>query len=141
MSGAVLALVVLGGAVGAPCRSWLDGVVAAGAARRRSRTRGPAAQPALPPGTLVVNLLGALVLGVLVGLAPDHSSTSRGALWLVAGATGFCGSFTTFSSAVVEAVRLAQVRRWGAAAATAAVHLAGSLAALAAGLAVGLALR
>ncbi|WP_255471908.1 CrcB family protein [Quadrisphaera setariae] len=144
VGGADLLLVVLGGVVGAPARFALDQAVAARWARRRAgrivRSAG-AAPPAVPPGTLAVNLLGALVLGVLVGLAPDGASTSRGPLWLVAGATGFCGSFTTFSSAVVEVVRLLQARRWVAAATTAAVHLLGSLAALGAGLAAGLALR
>lgn len=147
MSGEALVLVVLGGVLGAPARFALDSAVLA-RWRRRQRAAGGAAgpgdrtaAPAVPPGTLVVNLLGALVLGLLVGLAPDGASTSRGPLWLVAAATGFCGSFTTFSSAVVEVVRLAQARRWGAAATTAGAHLLGSLGALAVGLAAGLALR
>lgn len=54
-----------------------------------------------PLGTLVVNLTGSLVLGVLVGasLASD--------LLLVAG-TGFLGGYTTFSTWMVESERLAE---------------------------------
>lgn len=142
MSGVALLLVVLGGVVGAPARFALDtAVVARWGRRRRAGTSAAEPGPAVPPGTLVVNLLGALALGVLVGLAPVGTSTSRGPLWLVAGATGFCGSFTTFSSAVVEVVRLAQARRWAAASAAASAHLLGSLVALAAGLGAGSALR
>jgi fluoride exporter len=142
VSGEALLLVVLGGVVGAPARFALDSAVVGRWQRRRSAGGGAAPPvPAVPPGTLVVNLLGALVLGVLVGLAPAGASTSHGPLWLVAGATGFCGSFTTFSSAVVEVVRLAQARRWAAASAAASAHLLGSLVALAAGLAAGSALR
>lgn len=141
MSAVALALVVLGGIVGAPARFALDGVVTARWRQRQRRRGGDGTGPALPPGTLVVNVLGALVLGLLVGLAPDGASTARGPLWLVAGASGFCGSFTTFSTAVVEVVRLAQAGRWPAAATTAAAHLAASLAAMAVGLAVGTALR
>ncbi|PWJ55440.1 camphor resistance protein CrcB [Quadrisphaera granulorum] len=139
MNGTALLLVVLGGIVGAPARFLVDGAITSRLRRRASpAAQGPSA--VVPPGTLVVNLLGAFVLGVLAGLAPPGASTSQGPLWLVAGATGFCGSFTTFSSAVLEAVRLAQAGRWGAAATTTAAHLIGSLAALAAGLTAGLAL-
>ncbi|TNM70018.1 fluoride efflux transporter CrcB [Streptomyces sp. NP160] len=132
-------LVVLGGVAGAPARYALDCAVLA-RWQRRHRSATPSRPPAVPPGTLVVNLLGALLLGVLVGLAPPGTSTSRGPLWLVAAATGFCGSFTTFSSAALEVVRLAQARRWAAAGATASVHLLGSLGALGVGLATGTAL-
>ncbi|MBC3760291.1 fluoride efflux transporter FluC [Quadrisphaera oryzae] len=144
MSAAALLLVVLGGVVGAPARYAVDTAVTAGRQRRlEGRGEQAVAQrpAAVAPGTLAVNLVGAFVLGVLVGLAPPGASTSRGPLWLVAGATGFCGAFTTFSSAVVEVVRLAQTGRWGAAALSTAVHLLGSLLALAVGLAVGLAGR
>lgn len=117
-------LVAVGGALGAPARFVLDSAVTA-----RSR---PVA-PAVPPGTLVVNTLGALLLGVLAGLAPTGTAPA----WLLLGGTGFCGAFTTFSAASLEAVRLAGRGRWGAAAATATAHLALSLAAAALGLAAG----
>lgn len=133
MSAAALALVALGGLLGAPARFALDGAVTSWRARR---ARGAPPAPAVPPGTLMANLLGALLLGVLAGAAPPGPAP----LWLAAAGTGFCGAFTTFSTATLEAVRLAQAARWGAAALTAAVHLIGSLAALGLGLAVGAAL-
>jgi CrcB protein len=67
--------------------------------------------------TLVVNVLGSLLLGVVLG-AP-----LGGTVRLAAGA-GFCGAFTTFSSFAVETVRLAEEGRGRAAAANAAVTLA-----------------
>ncbi len=63
---------------------------------------------ALPVGTLLSNLLGSFILGGLTagvvrgGLDPD--------VRLVLG-TGFCGGFTTFSTASVEVVRLVQSGR------------------------------
>jgi len=61
-------------------------------------------QPAygFPWSTLLVNTVGALVLGVVVVLA------ARGPRWVrpLAG-TGFCGGLTTFSALVVAADRLA----------------------------------
>jgi CrcB protein len=52
-------------------------------------------------GTLVVNVLGSFAIGVL--LAAGLSETA-----LLAGAVGFCGAFTTFSSFAVETVRMAE---------------------------------
>jgi CrcB protein len=55
-----------------------------------------------PVGTLVVNLTGAFALGVLVGAtAPDR-------VVLVLGG-GFMGGYTTFSTWMVESVRLGEV--------------------------------
>lgn len=51
--------------------------------------------------TLVVNVLGSLLLGVLVG-APIDDFT------LLAIGIGFCGAFTTFSSFAVSTVRFAE---------------------------------
>jgi fluoride exporter len=51
---------------------------------------------AVPTGTVAVNLLGSLLLGVLTGAAVG------GAAAAVAG-LGFCGALTTYSSFVVQA--------------------------------------
>jgi CrcB protein len=93
MSVAAWVGLVAGGAVGAPARYLLDGYV-------QARTRG-----AYPWGTLVVNAIGCLALGVLTGLALDHglSPTVKRAL-----GSGFCGAFTTFSTFTYETVRLAE---------------------------------
>ena len=83
--------VALGAAFGAPARYLTD----------RAVQRWHASP--FPFGTLTVNLVGSLVLGVLVGSA-DHGGASSDLL-LLAG-TGFCGAFTTFSTFGFETVRL-----------------------------------
>lgn len=53
-----------------------------------------------PYGTLVVNLLGCFVIGIVVGLADKGNlmSPQTRIFW----ATGICGGFTTFSSFINE---------------------------------------
>lgn len=88
----VLAVVVASG-LGALARYGLTGLV-------QRRTGGTA-----PWGTAVVNVLGAIGLGLLTGL---HASGRLGAdLAMVAGA-GFLGAFTTFSTWMVESVWLGE---------------------------------
>jgi fluoride exporter len=88
--------VALGAVVGAPARYLLDLTVT-----RRTARRGPW-------GTLTVNVLGSAVLGIAAGLvARGHLSTLGYALV----GTGFCGSFTTFSSFVWETFALVEDRR------------------------------
>jgi CrcB protein len=65
--------------------------------RRRTRT-------VLPLGTLIVNVSGSFVLGLLAGLALSHAGTTTAKT--VVG-TGFCGGLTTWSTAAWETVRLA----------------------------------
>jgi CrcB protein len=55
-----------------------------------------------PLGTLMVNLTGAFALGVLIGLA----ASDRVAFLL---GTGFAGGYTTFSTWMVESVRLGEL--------------------------------
>jgi CrcB protein len=120
MSGAAVALAVgLAGALGAVSRYLLDGVV-------QDRTTG-----IFPFGTLTVNVLGSLVLGVVAGLVLRHGAP--GTLQSVLGA-GFCGGLTTWSTASWEAVRLAEEASVGAALRYTLVNLTASLAAAACGL-------
>lgn len=93
-----LLLMAVAGGLGAVARFVIDSAV-------RSRVR-----TALPVGTLLVNLLGSLVLGMLSGAVLRHGADPD--LRLVLG-TGFCGGLTTFSTASVECVRLVQQRRAG----------------------------
>lgn len=55
--------------------------------------------PHLPLGTMAVNVSGAFLLGLLVGLSPGHD------VRLVLGA-GALGSYTTFSTWMVETQRI-----------------------------------
>lgn len=50
----------------------------------------------LPLGTLVVNILGSLLIGIFLGLGLKQEMLSPNATLLLA--TGFCGGFTTFSA-------------------------------------------
>lgn len=54
----------------------------------------------IPVGTLLVNISGSLVIGVLAGLAERNLSMS--AEWRMFLMVGLCGGFTTFSSFTSE---------------------------------------
>jgi CrcB protein len=82
--------VALFGALGALARFRLDSAVSA---------RFPSD---FPLGTLAVNLTGSFGLGVLVAASVSH----RIAFLL---GTGFAGGYTTFSTWMVESVRLGEV--------------------------------
>lgn len=62
-----------------------------------------------PWSTLVINVIGSFILGAITGLMLQGQATHS--LILVVG-TGFCGGFTTFSTASFEAVRLIEQRRY-----------------------------
>jgi len=62
----------------------------------------------IPERTLVVNIVGCLLLGVLTVLLTKPSPVPRRAL--VGAATGFCGSLTTFSGLAVEVALLLRNR-------------------------------
>ena len=86
-----------------------------------------------PFGTLIVNVVGSLAMGLLAGYfayrtgAPQHMR-----LFLT---TGILGGFTTFSAFSLDAALLMERHAYGLAAAYVAVSVAISLAALFAGLA------
>jgi CrcB protein len=96
VSPTVVLLMIAAGGLGAVSRFVVDGAI-------RSRSGS-----SYPLGTLVINLSGSLVLGLLTGLTIAHllPDTVR----LVVG-TGFLGGYTTFSTASFETVRLVQQRR------------------------------
>lgn len=84
-------LVCLGAAVGAPARYLLDRLI-------QSRH-----DSLMPWGTLTVNVVGSLALGVVMGLAERREISAEVALAL---GTGLCGAFTTYSTFSFETVRL-----------------------------------
>ncbi len=115
---AVWAAVPLIGGLGAVLRFLVDRAV--------SKRIGSA----FPYGTLVVNISGALLLGFLAGMA------LRPHLALLAG-TAFVGSYTTFSTWMLETHRLGEERQLWPAVANIGVSLALGLAAAGCGLWLG----
>lgn len=59
-----------------------------------------------PLATLLVNVIGCLLIGLLVGLFDRQQVSSRELQYLFI--TGFCGGFTTFSAFSLENVLLLQ---------------------------------
>jgi CrcB protein len=109
------------GAVGAIARFLLDGAVSSRVAN------------ALPLGTLVVNVSGSLTLGLLTSLGLSHDAL------LLAG-TATIGSYTTFSTWMLETHRLAEDGRLRLGATNVLLSLAVGLAAAELGRLIGQAL-
>ena len=63
----------------------------------------------IPYGTLLVNLAGCFLIGLLWGLLSKNSISQSSGLLLV---SGFCGGFTTFSAFTYEGVQMIQDNRW-----------------------------
>lgn len=83
------------------------------------------AGPGFPLGTLVVNLIGSLLLGVVMAIALRGDSIGPGLqLGLT---TGLIGGFTTYSAFNFETLRLLQERGWLLAGLNVASTLAGCL--------------
>jgi CrcB protein len=88
--------VAAGGALGSVARFWMAGAMAA------------LTGPEFPWGTLLINILGSFVIGLVagftltpvrVGMHPDVR------IFLM---TGVCGGFTTFSAFSLQTLELAQ---------------------------------
>ena len=120
MSAWVWGGVALLGGAGALARFALDGAVGSRAARASS----------FPLGTLAVNVSGALLLGLLSGV------TLTGTVLVLAGAATL-GSYTTFSTWMLESQRLAEDADARGAALNVLLSLAAGLAAAALGHTIG----
>lgn len=70
--------------------------------------------PGVGWGTVSVNVVGSFLLGLIAGLAVLDGPSDG---WRLVLGVGFCGGYTTFSTAMVDVVTLMRDRRWAAAAA------------------------
>lgn len=89
-----LLLVGLGGAAGSMLRF---------AIQRFGNTNG------FPYGTLIVNLAGCFLIGLLWGFLSRNLISQMTGILLM---SGFCGGFTTFSAFTYEGVQMMQDNRW-----------------------------
>ncbi len=90
--------------------------------------------PALPLGTLAVNWLGGLIMGLALGffaLYPEVSSQWR--LMLI---TGFLGSLTTFSAFSAEMAEMIRQQRFLCCTGAISLHVGGSILMVFAGMAL-----
>lgn len=82
--------------------------------------------PALPLGTLAVNLIGGFLIGAALEFFVQHMTLPvEYRLFFI---TGFLGSLTTFSAFSLETLLLLQEENYGWAMALISAHLFGSLA-------------
>ena len=87
-----LLLIGLGGGIGSICRYLMQVLIT----RHFAST--------FPAGTLLVNITGCFIIGLLFGLGNRHAwLTLEWRLFLI---TGICGGYTTFSSFSYESISL-----------------------------------
>jgi fluoride exporter len=91
MSAWLWVAVAVAGAIGAPLRYVIDGLVS-------GRVRNT-----FPFGTFVVNVSGSFVLGLITGLVLYHAFPANGRLII---GVGLIGAYTTFSTFTFEAASL-----------------------------------
>ena len=94
--------VALGGALGSVSRYWLSGLVAARFGE------------SFPWGTLVINVTGSFLIGVIGAVASpegrmDSQARAFATQFLM---IGICGGYTTFSSFSLQTLRLVQDDEW-----------------------------
>ncbi len=104
--------VAVGASIGALLRWWLG-------------ARLNALFPAIPPGTLASNLIGAYVIGAAIAFFAGSPAIAPE--WRLLIVTGFCGGLTTFSTFSAELVNLLREGRILWACGELAVHVTGSL--------------
>jgi fluoride exporter len=94
--------VAIGGALGSVGRFWLNGIISA----KFGET--------FPWGTLVINVTGSFVIGIVAALAIpegrlDSQSRAFATQFLM---IGICGGYTTFSSFSLQTLNLMRDREW-----------------------------
>lgn len=99
MSGATLLVVACGGGIGSVLRFLLGSAV--------TRWAGPA----FPYSTLLINIIGSLLIGLVYALLLER--LPAGPLWRAGLMTGLLGGFTTFSAFSLETVALLEEHAYG----------------------------
>ncbi len=112
-------LIFVGGGLGSLCRYGLAALI-------QSRTH-----LAFPIGTLVVNVLGCVIIGVVARHVLDMHTDVMARAAII---TGFCGGFTTFSTFSYETMGLISGGEWG----KASLYVGASVLACVAGTALGM---
>jgi CrcB protein len=94
--------VAIGGALGSVGRFWLSGL----AASRFGET--------FPWGTLLVNVTGSFVIGILSALTSPEGrfAPSSRVLAVQLLMVGVCGGYTTFSSFSLQTLELLRTQQW-----------------------------
>ena len=94
--------IALGGALGSVARFWMSGVVAA---RFDSK---------FPWGTLFVNVIGSLLIGVFSALSERGGQLAEATTLRQFLVVGICGGYTTFSAFSVQTLDLMRAGSWPA---------------------------
>ena len=109
----------------------VGGAVGSGARYLTGRAMLSLLGPGYPFGTLAVNLIGGLLMGVLVGVL---AKTNADETWRLLLGVGVLGGFTTFSAFSLDVVTMIERGAVGVAFGYVLVSVIGSVAALFAGL-------
>lgn len=88
--------VAVGGAMGSVARFWLTGAMTA------------LTGPRFPWGTLVINIVGSFVIGLVGGLTLTPARVGMHPDVRIFLMTGVCGGFTTFSAFSLQTLELMQ---------------------------------
>jgi CrcB protein len=94
--------VAIGGAIGCISRYWLSGLIASHFSED------------FPWGTLVCNITGSFLIGILAAFTvPDSRLDSQSRVFITQFLMiGFCGGYTTFSSFSLQTLNLLHDREW-----------------------------
>ena len=95
-----IVLVFFGGALGSMWRYWWSGLIA----QRCGET--------FPFGTLAVNIVGSILIGIFAGLVTHIANGIVAAALLQFLVVGICGGLTTFSSFSLQTYSLITEGRW-----------------------------
>jgi CrcB protein len=128
-----LVLVASGGAVGSVLRYAVTGIA------QRLFASGGSAAASFPVGTLVVNVTGSFLIGLLMGLAESRAVFGAEARLLLV--TGLLGGYTTFSAFSLETLVLFRAGQMGTAIGSVLLQVLLGLAAAFAGFTAGMTAR